>query len=209
MERDTRYHTPTYGRWATPAAPTFDATGMPKKNNYKPQATPLHYADDHVAKVATSAARSRKSAQKLHAKIESLALHTSRPVRLIRPDGAVIRASMKPEHGAIVAPTVVIKRADLSKVTDQHVKTTTNDVPLANPAIVHFAPLAPSAPLAVVTVERAPSIALPIGNRRAPLAGATHDRAGFVADIIHARVDGGRLALDPSHLPQRKPRAVK
>lgn len=192
------YHTPQYGRWSTPAAPSFDAVGMPKRHTYKPQASPLHYADQAIAADCKIAAKSRKSATKLHAKVAAKSAAHSRPVRLIRADGTAIAATFK-HPDAIRADAHVIKRADLSKATDQRLATITNTVALPASAIVQYPALATATPvLTAPAVE--PTVKI-YANVRADLAGITLDRAGFTADRIPVAIADNRLAL--SHVPNR------
>lgn len=192
------YHTPQYGRWSTPAAPSFDAMGMPKRHNYKPQATPLHYADQAIVDASKVAAKSRKSATKLHAKVTAKSAAHSRPVRLIRADGTAIAATFK-HSDAYRADAHVIKRADLSKVTDQRLATITNAVTMPASAIVQYPALAATTPvLTAPAVE--PTVKI-YANVRADLAGVTLDRAGFTADRVPVAVVDNRLSL--SHVPNR------
>lgn len=145
------YHGPNHVRWSTPAAPTFDAIGMPKRNNYRPQASPIHSSDVAIAHEAKARRKEERKANRVYAR--SQGKFHPRAVVLRRADGSTLPTFKHAEAmtARVVQPKRQIgKTVDLAHVTQDatHAKAGTYYPPL------HSEPIAP-----VLTVETVQSVA--------------------------------------------------
>lgn len=109
------YHGISHPRWSTPAAPMFDATSMPRKNTYRPTASPLHSADLAVAERQKDERKEVRKANKVFHR--SQAKINPRAVILRKQDGSVAGLTFK-HADAVTITRVVPTHKPLSKKVD-------------------------------------------------------------------------------------------
>lgn len=108
------YHGPSNGRWSSPAAPTFDAVGMPKRNNYRPESSPIHSTDVLIAQQQKDNRRAVRKANKVYTR--SQAKVNPQPVTLRRPDG--IKVAITFDHPSAITARIVQTKRQIGKTAD-------------------------------------------------------------------------------------------
>lgn len=143
------YHGPAGARWSSPAAPTFDAVGMPKRNTYRPQSSPIHSSDIAMAQAMRDTRREVRKANKVYTR--SQAKVNPQPVTLRRPDG--IKVAVTFDHPSAITARIVQSTRQIGKTVDlAHV----SSEPTHTKPGTYYPPLnAPAAPttLVVETVQ--------------------------------------------------------
>ncbi len=94
----------------------YDSTSPQWGFRYRVPSTPRHYVDVNISKAEHKAKRERARVAKLHAAIQSAALHHSRPIVLRKSDGTIAEPTRNGRpvsgvqydaaRGAILAPAV-------------------------------------------------------------------------------------------------------